>query len=143
VIKQSRYYQVLTSELALGVDTLVSVTAGSSSWSNDDYAAPGSGNYASAVCFQAPLDGSAIATITNKALQYGGDKTYKVKVSEVASLTASPCITSTSLLQPRKAPGLSALARPSGPLQASRYAPQLALPTFEFVIVAELKVVAP
>jgi hypothetical protein len=88
--KAQRFYQVLTSDLALGVDTVVTVRLGSNSWSNDDYS-PGSGNFASAVCFQAPQDGTAVTTIVNKAGFYGPDKIYKIKVSEVPNLNAPPC----------------------------------------------------
>ena len=95
-IKSLRYYQVLTSDLALGVDTVATVTLGGSVLgSNDDYA-PGSGNFASAVCFQAPQDGTAAATIVNTTGLYAPDKTYKIKVSEVLNLNVSPCTGATA-----------------------------------------------
>jgi Tfp pilus assembly protein PilN len=92
LVKSGRYYQVLTSDLVLGVDTIVTVTLNSSQWMNDDYAPKGSGNMASAVCLYASQDGTAVATIINAAKMYAPDKTYRVRVSEVPSLTASPCL---------------------------------------------------
>ena len=91
VVKSGRIYQVFTADLALGVDTFLSIQAGLQQWTNDDYAAPGSGNFASAVCFQAPQDGSAVATISNLSQDFGSDKTYKVTVNEVPSLGTAPC----------------------------------------------------
>ena len=92
VVKGGRIYQVFTSDLALGVDTFLSVQSGfQPPWTNDDYTPPGSSNYASAVCFQAPQDGSAVATISNLGQDYGPAKTYKVTVNEVPSLGTAPC----------------------------------------------------
>jgi hypothetical protein len=90
-VKNGRFYQVLTSDLALGVDTALTINLGSNQWTNDDYA-PGSGNYASAVCFQATQDGNAVATIINSARMYAPDKTYKIRVTEVSNLNAAPCV---------------------------------------------------
>lgn len=149
-VKTSRFYQVLTSDLALGVDTLVTVNLGNSAtWVNDDYA-PGTGNFASAVCFQAPQDGTAIATIVNKANQYGGDKTYRVRVSEIPTLYTAPCVQPTPTVKPPailhnagKMPGLAALIwssnRPSDDVKG------VSLPalTIQFIIIADIKVPAP
>ena len=94
--KAGRYYQAATSNLALGVDTFMTVALGIQQWTNDDYSPPGSGNYASAVCFQAPFDGTAVVTVVNVAQQYGPDKTYQLSVNEVAGCpTPTPSITST------------------------------------------------
>lgn len=89
--KSGRYYQVLTSDLVLGVDTFLTVTLNNAQWTNDDYA-PGTGNYASAVCFQAPQDGTAVATVTNNSKIYAPDKSYKIRVMEVSSVNAPPCV---------------------------------------------------
>lgn len=89
IVKKDRFYQVVTTQLALGVDTLMAVTVGNKSWENDDYDVPGSGNFASAVCFQSPLDAMAVTTLTNKALQYNPDKTYNLHVAEIPGLTFS------------------------------------------------------
>jgi len=94
VAKSKRYYQVLTSDLALGVDTIIAAMMGNLQlgW-NDDYAPPGTGNLASAICFQAPQDGTVIVTIANanSPFQDGPDKTYKIKVSEISGLNVPPC----------------------------------------------------
>ena len=139
--KALRYYQVLTSSLALGVDTAVSVALNGKQWTNDDYAAPGSGNFASAVCFQAPVDGTPIATISNLG-QFGSSKTYQVKVTEVASLTAAPCL----------APTTPSAMRPSKPSLLKPAAAPTVIPTLaatvdptgvRFVIIVELKAATP
>lgn len=90
LVKNGRFYQILTSQLAVGVDTAVTVDFAGETWSNDDYDLPGSGNFASAVCFPAQTDGTAIATITNVGQQFGGNKTYIVAVYEVPFLTVDP-----------------------------------------------------
>ena len=83
LVKNGRFYQILTSQLAVGVDTAVTVEFNGEAWSNDDYDLPGSGNFASAVCFPAEADGTAIATISNVGQQFGSSKTYIVSVQEV------------------------------------------------------------
>ncbi len=107
-VKANRYYQVLTSDLALGVDTIVTVTLGSNiaAW-NDDYA-PGTGNFASAVCFQATQDGTAVALTVNATSFYGAERTYKIKVSETSKLLTPPCPGATS-----RAPSVPRLASAS------------------------------
>jgi Tfp pilus assembly protein PilN len=90
IAKAGRHYQVLTSELALGVDTYLEVAMGDQRWSNDDYDLPGTGNYASAVCFQAPSGDTATMTVTNREQQYGPDKRYDINVSEAPVLEVNP-----------------------------------------------------
>jgi len=90
VAKAGHDYRVHTSNLALGVDTHLAVTLGQEEWENDDYAPPGAGNFASAVCFQAPADGTAVATISNLQQLYGADKSYQISVSEAPSLSVNP-----------------------------------------------------
>ena len=107
VAKAGRYYQVLTSDLAVGVDTVLAVGLGSQQWENDDYD-PGSGNYASAVCFQAPLEGTAVVTITNFVRQYGPARTYKVSVAEIPDLNTPPCRSFTPATVFMRAQGLAA-----------------------------------
>lgn len=85
-VKNGRHYQVYSSNLAPGVDTFLSVSMNGQSWDSDDYAPPGSGNLASAVCFAAPVDANPVATFTNIAGQYGPDKTYNIVVREVPEL---------------------------------------------------------
>lgn len=89
-IKNGRHYQVRTADLALGVDTALTVTVGSEVWANDDYGVPGSGNFASAVCFPAAADGTAVTTIRNVSPQYAPNKTYTISVQEAPELQVSP-----------------------------------------------------
>ncbi len=90
LVKNGRFYQIVTSQLAVGVDTAVTVNFNGQSWQNDDYDLPGSGNLASAVCFPAQADGTAVATISNVGQQFGGNKTYVVSAQEVPFLTVPP-----------------------------------------------------
>ena len=90
LVKNGRFYQIVTSQLALGVDTAVTVNFNGQSWQNDDYDLPGSGNLASAVCFPAQADGTAVTTISNVGQQFGGNKTYVVSAQEVPFLTVQP-----------------------------------------------------
>ena len=89
-MKNGRFYQVLTSQLGVGVDTAVSVEFNGETWQNDDYDLPGSDNFASAVCFPAEAHGTAVATISNMGQQFGLSKTYIVSVQEVPFLTVDP-----------------------------------------------------
>jgi hypothetical protein len=90
LVKNGRFYQFLTSQLGVGVDTAVTVEFNGEAWSNDDYDVPGSDNFASAVCFPAGADGTAVAAISNVGQQFGPSKTYIVSVQEVPFLTAEP-----------------------------------------------------
>lgn len=90
LVKNGRFYQIVTAQLAVGVDTALSVNFNGQTWQNDDYDLPGSSNLASAVCFPAPVDGTAVATINNVGQQFGGNKTYVVSAWEVPFLTVQP-----------------------------------------------------
>ncbi len=90
LVKNGRFYQILTSQLGVGVDTAVTVAFNGEAWSNDDYDLPGSGNFASAVCFPAEADGTVVATISNVEQQFDSSKTYIVSVQEVPFLTVDP-----------------------------------------------------
>jgi Tfp pilus assembly protein PilN len=163
--KTGRYYQAATSDLALGVDTVMTVTLGLQQWANDDYSPAGSGNYASAVCFQAPFEGSASVTVVNVVRQYGPDKTYRISVNEVPPCptptptitptptpTATPIATTAATTAARanvRVPGLAALMRATPTYRSQRSSvsanrwlvPQSVI--VEFVIVVELKAVTP
>lgn len=86
LVKQDHHYQIATTNLALGVDTAMKVQSGVNVWENDDYAKPGSGNFASAVCFPAASDGLAIVTVSNLGQQFAPDKTYNISLAEVPEL---------------------------------------------------------
>ncbi|MEW5717721.1 MAG: hypothetical protein AB1817_03760, partial [Chloroflexota bacterium] len=157
-VKANRFYQVLTSDLALGVDTIVTVTLGSNiaAW-NDDYA-PGTGNFASAVCFQATQDGAAVALTVNATSFYGAERTYKIKVSETSKLLTPPCPGATSSAPPAPRLGLAsahhsssapaivpiAWIRPNADWTRPANAPaRLAPVPYRFVIILDLKVFPP
>lgn len=90
LVKNGRFYQIVTSQLAVGVDTALTVNFNGQTWQNDDYDLPGSSNLASSVCFPAQVDGTAVATISNVGQQFGGNKTYVVSAWEVPFLTVQP-----------------------------------------------------
>lgn len=90
LVKNGRFYQILTSQLGVGVDTAVTVEFNGETWSNDDYDLPGSGNFASAVCFPAEANGTAVATVSNVGQQFGPSKSYIVSVQEVPFLMFEP-----------------------------------------------------
>ena len=104
--KAGRSYRILTSGLALGVDTLLSVSMGATFCTNDDRQP---GDLSSELVCAAPegADGQAVITVINRG-QFGSDKAYYLTLSEVTS-TPEPA-TSSSLQgaswQPeRRAPG--------------------------------------
>lgn len=86
--KALRHYAVFTSDLAEGVDTKLKVTLGPHKWENDDRS-PGTGNFDSEVCFQAPIEDTAVVLITNRQ-HYDLDKTYEIAVSEAPVLAVNP-----------------------------------------------------
>jgi len=88
-VKGGRVYAAQTSDLAVGIDTKMVVSLGESSWENDDYAPPGSGNFASAVCWKtiAEQDGeTAVITLENGSPQFEPDKYYTVSLIELPDL---------------------------------------------------------
>jgi hypothetical protein len=90
IAKEGRFYAVHTSNLSLGVDTSLKVVLEDQIMGeNDDYE-PGTGNFASAVCFQSPRDGTSVTTITNLQQQYAVDKTYEINVNEAPIMQVSP-----------------------------------------------------
>lgn len=86
ITKAERFYQVATANLTLGVDTFLTVGLEGNQWKNDDYALPGTGNFASSVCFPATIDSTALVTVTNKMQLFNPDLTYNVGVVEVPAL---------------------------------------------------------
>ena len=85
--KSGRYYRVQTLNLALGVDTALTLNAGTLTYTNDDRAI---GDLSSDIAFQAApgADVDAIVTITDRG-QYGAGKTYQVMVQEII-MTPTP-----------------------------------------------------
>jgi len=83
LVKAGRVYEVATSGLALGVDTVLEVRVGSNVYVNDDRAP---GDLSSLVQFVGPsgADVVAVVTVTNKD-QYGGDKKYMLSAKELVA----------------------------------------------------------
>ncbi len=166
--KPGRFYVIQTSNLATGVDTVITTTLGGSTFTNDDYEGAPAGTYASMVCITSTVDGPAVTKIVNQQPLYGPTRTYSVTVNEVASLPV-PCAPTTPLqiipasssigsgrslsagLPPinfvRLVPTPDrAVARPAVVARSSVMMIQVPTPEFfgvEFVIVVELKVSAP
>jgi hypothetical protein len=97
-VKAERWYYVYTSNLAMGVDTMISVGlvpkiaryCNPSNCANDDVSP---GNLASEILFQADADGTALVSIDNR-YQHGPDKTYQITVKEIVPTpTPTPSIT--------------------------------------------------
>jgi len=91
--KTGRFYRVYTSDLAPGVDTVLTVQVGDTSFSNDD-SKPGT--LASEIVFQnTGLDVTALIMVTNRG-PYGPDKSYRLTLEEIVPTpTSTPTATST------------------------------------------------
>ena len=81
--KAGRYYKLYTGQLSLGVDTFITAKSFDEVWENDDRFEPGSGNLSSGLCMPSDTDDSILATISNRAEQYGADKRYALTLEEV------------------------------------------------------------
>jgi len=90
IVKEGRHYAVYTSNLAVGVDTGLKVALEDQVLGENDDIFPGTGNFASAVCFQTPRDGTTVALVTNLQQQYAVDKTYEISVNEAPILQVIP-----------------------------------------------------
>jgi hypothetical protein len=104
-VKKERWYNVYTHNLAMGVDTMISVGleptiaryCNPSNCANDDLAP---GNLASEIIFQADVDGIALVSIDNR-YQHGPDKTYQITVKEIVHTpTPTPTVTRTRTVTP-------------------------------------------
>jgi hypothetical protein len=103
--KAGRFYRILTSDLAIGVDTALKVQAGGAIYTNDDRQP---GDLSSEVAFQVPAgsDVQAIVTVTNRG-QYSPDRLYNTTVEEIIPTpthTPSPTATSTNTATPTSTP---------------------------------------
>ncbi len=76
LVKAGQSYLVTTSNLAIGVDTLLEAVVDGLSLSNDDVAP---GTLASQLGFVAQSDGTALITIRNQD-QYGPERTYDISL---------------------------------------------------------------
>lgn len=86
LVQAGQSYLVTTSNLAVGVDTLLEAAVDGLAFSNDDVAP---GTLASQLGFVAQSDGTALITIRNQD-QYGAERTYDISLilSEGAAATA-------------------------------------------------------
>ena len=96
-VKAGRVYAVITSDLAIGVDTVIVVSVAGQRYENDDAAA---GSLASELSFKAVAEAIAVATISNKD-KYSPDATYELTVIEVPP---TPTPTPTGTLPPTPTP---------------------------------------
>ncbi|MBI3942708.1 MAG: DNRLRE domain-containing protein [Chloroflexi bacterium] len=110
LVKAGRFYRVTTSNLALGVDTVLTVTVGSGVYTNDDVSPPG---LYSEVSFGATADGTAVVLISNRGF-FGPDKTYNITVEEFLASptpTLTPSVTPTDTASPT--PSVTATGTPT------------------------------
>jgi len=96
-VKAGRVYGVITSDLAIGVDTLIIVSVAGQRYENDDVSA---GGLASEVYFKAMAEAIAVATISNKG-SYGAESIYELTVIE---LPPTPIPTATNTPSPTPTP---------------------------------------
>jgi len=105
--KAGRYYRVSTSNLALGVDTSLTVTVTETVYTNDDRQP---GDLSSEIIFQAPTgqDVEAVIKVTNRG-QYDPDMWYRITVEEVIP-TPTPIPPATTPSASSRLPGPASLA---------------------------------
>ena len=122
--KAGRFYQVSTSDLALGVDTVLNVNVGGIVYTSDDRQP---GDLSSDVKFQVPpgSDLQVIVTVTNKG-QYGPDKTYNLTVKEIVPTSVPPTpLTATPTATPPPRPTCATSTNPTtwipNPLPSERH----------------------
>jgi len=117
-VKKERWYQVYTHDLAMGVDTMISVGlvptiaryCNPPNCANDDVTP---GNLASDILFQADADGTALVSIDNR-YQHGPDKTYQITVKEIVPTpTTTPTVTQTPTITPTPTPTLTPTSTPT------------------------------
>lgn len=134
--KAERYYRVFTSNLALGVDTSLTVTVGETVYTNDDRQP---GDMSSEIILQAGIgrDVEAVVKVANRG-QYAPDMWYRITVEEIIPTptpTPSPTTSPSSRL-----PGRASRRTGWQPtLQEAGLPGQLQSKSVEFVIVLELK----
>ncbi len=96
-VKAGRVYGVITSDLAIGVDTVILVSVAGQRYENDD---ANDGSLASEVYFKAMAEAVAVASISNKEA-YGFGSTYDLTVIE---LPPTPVPTQTGTQTPSATP---------------------------------------
>ena len=96
-VKAGRVYGIITSDLAIGVDTVIVVSVAGQRYENDDGT---EGSLASELYFKAMAEAIAVATISNKD-SYGFGATYDLTVIE---LPPTPIPTTTGTQTPSATP---------------------------------------
>jgi hypothetical protein len=96
-VKAGHWYEVQTSGLGPLVDTVLTVEVSGTVYEDDD---GGPEPLASGILFQAPADGEALVTLTNRQAVYGPEQTYKLTAGETAAPTATPTSTPKPTNQP-------------------------------------------
>jgi tRNA A-37 threonylcarbamoyl transferase component Bud32 len=120
-VKAGRVYAVITSDLSVGVDTVVVVSVAGQQYENDDALA---GSLASEVNFQAIAEAVAVATISNKG-EYGPNTSYSLTVIELPP-TPTPTPTGTRMPTPTATQTPTPTATPtstSTPTRTPTYTP--------------------
>jgi len=142
--KSGYWYRVFTSDLALRVDTVLIVTVGGTSYTNDDREPHEPGDLSSEVVFQVGTGYSAwaLVEVANQGDEYGPDKWYQVTVEEIIpsptpTPTPVPTSTTSSSSDLLRSPGVASLV--SGFASSD----VLSSSAVEFVIVVELKAGSP
>jgi hypothetical protein len=98
-VKAGRVYGVITSDVAIGVDTVIVVSVAGQRYENDDAT---EGGLASELYFKAMAEAIAVATISNKDM-YGAEAIYEVTVIELPP-TPIPSATNTPTPTPTPTP---------------------------------------
>ncbi len=124
-VKAGRVYAVITSDLAIGVDTVVLVSVAGQRYENDD---AGAGGLASEVYFTAVAEAIAVATISNKDM-YGAEATYDVTVIELPP-TPIPTATNTSTPLPTHTPTHTTTGTPTTTVTHTPTETRTPTPTF-------------
>nr|MBC7244474.1 serine/threonine protein kinase [Chloroflexota bacterium] len=132
-VKAGRVYGVITSDLAIGVDTVVVVSVAGQRYENDDAQA---GSLGSEVYFKALAEAVAVATISNKGV-YNPDASYDLTVIELPPTplptptgTQSPSVTPTSTPTPTGTPTTTPTPTPTETRTPTPTSTQTLTPTY-------------
>ncbi len=92
-VKAGHWYDVHTQELALLVDTVLTVEIAGTTYQDDD---GGSEPLASRIAFEAPATGDALITVVTSQGVYSTTQTYELYAEETAGPTPTPTLAPTS-----------------------------------------------
>jgi hypothetical protein len=117
-VKAGRTYVITTSNLAVGVDTMLQLSYNGLVIENDDIS---SGTLASEVSFIADEDGTAAITVSNAGL-FGPERTY-----ELSAMLSSPTATPTAVAIPTEPSAVTESTAITTPIMQPTWTPR---PTF-------------